>query len=43
MNGFRLSVKPGGDESFLIGKVIQKKIEIDDIAAWLESKMNRVV
>jgi len=39
MNGFRLSAKPEDDESFLIGRVIENKIAIDDIATWLESKM----
>jgi death-on-curing protein len=42
MNGFRLSVNPDDGESFLIDQVIQKKIAIEEIATWLESRMKKV-
>jgi len=43
MNGYRLSVKADDGESFLIDRIIQEKIAIEDIAGWLESGMKRVV
>ena len=42
MNGYRLRVSPDDGESFLIDQVIQKGIGIDDIASWLESRMEEV-
>jgi len=42
MNGYRLRVNADDGESFLIGQVIQKGIGIDDIASWLESRMEEV-
>ncbi len=42
MNGYRLSVKPDDGELFLIESVIKKKIALEDIAAWLENRMNKV-
>jgi death-on-curing protein len=42
MNGYRLSVKADDGETFLVNQVIQKKIAIEDIATWLESRMKRV-
>jgi len=42
MNGYRLSVKADDGETFLVDQVIQKKIAIEDIATWLESRMRRV-
>jgi death-on-curing protein len=42
MNGYRLSVKADDGEQFLVNHVIQKRMAIDDIATWLESRMKRV-
>jgi prophage maintenance system killer protein len=43
MNGYRLSVKADEGETFLVNHVIQKRMAIEDIATWLESRMKRVV
>ena len=43
MNGYRLSVDPDDGESFLVEHVIQKRIAIEDIATWLERRMQKVV
>jgi len=43
MNGYRLSVNPDNGESFLIDRIIQEKIAIEDMASWLESGMQRAV
>ena len=37
MNGQRLKVDADNGESFLIDKVIQEKVDLDVIAAWLET------
>ena len=42
MNGYRLSVKADDGETFLVNQIIQKRIAIEDIATWLESRMRRV-
>jgi len=42
MNGYRLSVKADDGETFLVNQLIQKRIAIEDIATWLESRMGRV-
>ena len=42
MNGYRLSVKPDDGESFLVKQVIQKRVTIEAIAAWLEGCMKKV-
>jgi death-on-curing protein len=42
MNGYRLSVKADDVETFLVNQVIQKRMAIEDIATWLESRMKRV-
>lgn len=42
MNGFRLKVDADNGESFLIKQVIENKVEIDEIAAWLEKYMKAV-
>jgi death-on-curing protein len=42
MNGYRLKVEPGAGESFLIDEVIQKRIPIEEITAWLEICMKEV-
>jgi len=42
MNGYRLSVDPDDGESFLVEHVIQKRIAIEDIATWLERRMQKV-
>ena len=42
MNGFRLKVDPDNGEEFLIEKVIKKKINIEQIAEWLEKHMTAV-
>tara|TARA_B110001454_G_C12723278_1_gene436236 strand:+ start:33994 stop:34380 length:387 start_codon:yes stop_codon:yes gene_type:complete len=39
MNGYRLKVNADYGEIFLIERVIKKKIEIDEIATWLEKHM----
>lgn len=42
MNGFEIKVTPKVGESFLINKIVLKKIEIDAIARWLEKLMQKV-
>jgi death-on-curing protein len=42
MNGYRLSVQPDEGETFMVDQVIQKRMAIEDIATWLESRMKRV-
>ena len=42
MNGYRLSLKADDGETFLVDQLIQKRIAIEDIATWLESRMRRV-
>ena len=42
MNGYRLKVEPDDGESFLIDEVMQKKIQVEDIATWLETYMKEV-
>jgi len=42
MNGYLLNVKPVDGESFLIEQVIQKRVTIEAIAAWLEGCMIKV-
>ena len=42
MNGYRLSVKAGEGQTFLIDQVIQKKVAIENIATWLEAIMIKV-
>lgn len=42
MNGYRLSLNPDDGEVFLIEQVIQKRVTIEVIAAWLESCMEKV-
>jgi death on curing protein len=42
MNGYRLRVDADNGESFIIESVIQKKAELDVIAAWLENHMKSV-
>lgn len=42
MNGYRLKVDPDNGESFLIKKVIGKKVELAEIASWLESHASKV-
>ena len=42
MNGYRLIVKPDDGESFVVEQVIQKRMAIEAIAAWLEGCMNKV-
>ena len=42
MNGFRLSAKPDDGESFLVEQVIQKRVTIEAIVAWLEGCMKKV-
>jgi death-on-curing protein len=41
MNGFRLVVDPDNGENFIIVELIQKKIELDAIAAWLVRHMKK--
>jgi death-on-curing protein len=42
MNGYRLSVKPDDGESFIVGQIIQNRVPIEAIAAWLEDCMKKV-
>ena len=42
MNGYRLKVDPDNGESFIIDRVIKKKIDIAEIASWLEKHMKAV-
>ena len=42
MNGYRLNVEADNGESFIIDEVIQKRIQIKDIATWLETYMQKV-
>jgi len=42
MNGYRLVVKPDNGESFVVEQVIQKRADIETIAAWLEDRMQMV-
>lgn len=43
MNGYRLCVEADDGESFLIDKIIQNRVAVEDIASWLESAMKKVV
>ncbi|MCC7403309.1 MAG: type II toxin-antitoxin system death-on-curing family toxin [Bdellovibrionales bacterium] len=42
MNGYRLRVDPDKGESFIIEKVIKKKLDLNEIAQWLERHMKKV-
>lgn len=42
MNGYRLKVSPDNGESFLIERVIKLKVDIAEIADWLEKHMKSV-
>ncbi|MGE3975749.1 MAG: type II toxin-antitoxin system death-on-curing family toxin [Bdellovibrionales bacterium] len=42
MNGYRLKVDADNGESFIIERVIKRKIDIDEIADWLEKHMKSV-
>jgi len=42
MNGYRLRVNADAGESFLVEQVIQKRVTIEVIAAWLENCMKKV-
>jgi death-on-curing protein len=42
MNDYRLQVHPDDGETFLIDQIIQQKASIEDIAAWLESRMRHI-
>lgn len=42
MNGYRLKVDPDNGENFIINEVIKKRIEISEIAKWLEKHMKKV-
>jgi len=39
MNGYRLKVESDAAETFLIDRVIQEKISIQQMATWLERQM----
>jgi death-on-curing protein len=41
-NGLRLVVNADNGESFLIDKVINKKVPIEDIASWLEKHSRKL-
>ena len=40
MNGFQLIVNPDNGESFLIKSVIGQRVEVKEIALWLENHIN---
>ena len=42
MNGYRPGVDADGGETLVVKHVIQERMAIEDIATWLESRMNRV-
>lgn len=42
MNGYRLKVDTDNGESFIIDQVIKNKVEIAEIANWLEKHMKAV-
>ncbi len=42
MNGYRLKVDPDNGENFIIDNVIKKKIDLSEIAKWLERHMKSV-
>ena len=42
MNGYRLKVDADNGESFLIERVIKKRVPIEEIAEWLERHMRSV-
>jgi prophage maintenance system killer protein len=42
MNGYRLKVDPDNGENFIINDLIKKKIEISEIAKWLEKHMKKI-
>jgi prophage maintenance system killer protein len=42
MNGYRLMVSADDGQSFLIEKVIKRRLAIEDIATWLEGCMKNV-
>ena len=41
MSGYRLSVSANDGEAFILDHVIRRRIEVDDIATWLDSRMER--
>lgn len=42
MNGYRLKINADNGEAFIIDRVIKSKIDIEEIAAWLENHMKSV-
>ena len=42
MNGYRLRIKADAGEFFLVEQVIQKRVTIEVMAAWLENCMKEV-
>lgn len=42
MNGYRLKVDADNGESFIIERVIKNKVDIEEIASWLEKHMKAV-
>jgi len=42
MNGCRLRVEADDGERFLVDHIIQKKVVIEDIATWLEGRMQKL-
>lgn len=42
MNGFRLVVSADEAEAFVIDKVIRERVDLDQIAIWLEGHMQKV-
>ncbi len=42
MNGYRLKVNADNGESFLIEKIIKQKVQLEEIAGWIEKHMKRV-
>jgi death on curing protein len=43
MNGYRLKVQADNGESFLIDRVIKARVDIQEIAEWLEKHMKEAI
>lgn len=41
MNGYRLTVSADEGESFLIGRVIEAKADLEEITGWIEAHMRK--
>lgn len=41
MNGYRLPVTADEGESFLLGRVIRAKADLEEITGWIEAHMRK--